>query len=167
MEMNTASEVVGLTSTLLNIGTGVIIGAALIFLWSVAWLFRTKFRDLKALLLIAMALIMLPYGVKLAQEKTGVPTQANVVLKVENLQIVHTKPGEVMVYFTTPSKVIAYLEYTDAETGQTQAYFPLYAVVKTDTHAIPISKTGSKGGTVVFVLNGAKVAVDGKPTEVR
>ena len=160
-------EAVGLMATLLNVGSGVIVGAAVVFLWAVAWLYRTKFKDLKAMLLVAMAILMLPPGVRLVQEKTGLFTRASVNIKVENIQVAEVRPGEVMVYFTTSDKAMVFVEYTDRQSGKTKAYFPIFPIARTRAHGILVTDMGDQGGSVVLVINGARMLVDGRPVEIR
>lgn len=167
MDAGTGREVVSLGAALMNVGTGVIVGSAVVFLTAVAWLYRSKFRDLKAMLMVALALIMLPAGVRLVREKTGLFTQASIELKVENVQVEKLRPGEVMVYFTTPKEAIAFLEYTDKVTGKKTSYFPGYPIAKQRAHAVLVGGVGEAGGSVAFVVDGQKLLWQGRPLEIK
>jgi putative effector of murein hydrolase LrgA (UPF0299 family) len=167
MDLNASLEVAGMGVALLNMGAGVIVGAAVLFLLAVAWLYRSKFQDLKAMLMVAMALIMLPAGIGLVQERTGLLTRASVEMRVENLQIAAVDLGTLMVYFTTPKETIAFVEYTDTLTGKTTTFFPEYPIARQSGHAVPVSGVGADGGTITFVIDGQKVLYQGKPVTIR
>jgi len=167
MDAGISSEVVGMSATLLNVGTGVLVGAAVVFMTAVAWLYRSKFRDLKAMLMVALALIMMPTGVRLVRERTGWFTQASIEMKVENVQVENVRPGEVMVYFTTPKEAISYLEYTDTVTKKKTSYFPSYPIAKQRAHAVLVREVGVGGGEVEFVVDGHKLLWQGKPLEIK
>ena len=133
---------------------------------TIVWIFRDKWRDLRALLTMLVFMAALPMAAVLVQQKTNLFPKAEEPVTIVDVGVNKTNTNELVLYLTLSESAFAYLEYTPNGETEKSVIIPIGPVQKRVGHAFEIKKVG-KGGNVAFIVNGRPLLWQEKPFEVK
>ena len=146
---------VGMGAQLVKTGWIVLGVVAMIMFGGIIWLYRDKLKDAKALMMVAITLLLIPIGAKLVLDRTNLFPRADVEIRVVDTQV-QKKGNSAIVYLTLSEPAVAYMEFKDLEFGKMQIIIAGGKVEKRIGHTFEIKDVGKLGGEMVFVINERK-----------
>src|SRR3972149_7455480 len=146
------SVVLGLK--LVSVGWLVMAAVGVAVLGVILWILRARVRD--AMTFLVVALLAIPIGIKLIQERTVFSSQASDQIKVVDTRAYRTEQGDVVVYVTFSQPAFAILQYQD-EANRTESVLPVGKVQPRTGHTFELSGLKAVSGAMKVVVNGMSV----------
>jgi hypothetical protein len=160
-----ATDTVRESMRVVNIGLGAFAGAIILFGLLILWINRERFRGLNGMLSLAVLLIGLPLGMRLAVEKTNLYPLAvsRALIKDINITSPDTETRKVEIVLSGPA--VAVLEFTPTNSKQTFSVIPDSGLENQSAHVFIIKNFSP--GEAIFVINGIKILPSGSSLKLQ
>lgn len=146
----------------LLVGLSVLFGVLVIGVGIVVFVYRDKWRDIKAMMTLLAFLAIMPMGAMMVQQRTNWFTQADTEVKIVGVDVQKVS-DKVVVYLTMSESSIAYMNYLPEGSTKKIVVIPVGKVEKRVGQSFEFSP-GKTGGIATFMVNGREVLFEGRET---